>query len=109
MRVPARSARFGAAALVAGALLGAATAPAAAWPIPLTDVDYRYLDSVRGHFPGNDDQLLLVGRQACRLLYTGQPASAVIDTIAGQYGAPRDQAAGVVAAARSTFCTQAPG
>jgi hypothetical protein len=103
------AARLGAATLAAAALLGAAAAPAAAWPIPLTDIDHQYLNAVRGNFPGNDDQLLLVGRQACRQLYTGQPAAAVIDTLAGQYGATRDQAAGAVAAARSTFCTQAPG
>ena len=98
-----------AAAAAATALLGAAGAPAGAWPIPLTDVDIRYLNATRVNFPGNDDQLLLVGRQVCRGLYTGQPANAVIDSTAAQYGATREQAAVVLSAARSTFCTQAPG
>ena len=59
--------------------------------------------------PGDDDQLLLAGKQACRLLYTGQPASAVIASTAAQYGAGPDQAATLVNAARGTYCTQAPG
>ncbi len=37
--------------------------------------------------PGDDDQLLLAGKQACRLLYTGQPSQAVIDTTTAQFGA----------------------
>lgn len=101
--------RCAAAAIAAAGFLGAAVAPASAWPIPLTDVDHNYLNATRGNFPGNDDQLLLVGRQVCRGLYTGQPANAVIDSTAAQYGASREQAALVVNAARSTYCTQAPG
>jgi hypothetical protein len=104
-----RSVRVIATALAAGAMMWAATAPAAAWPLPLTSDDTNYLNAVRGNFPGDDDQLLLAGKQACRLLYTGQPASAVIDSTAAQYGASPDQAAGVVNAARGTMCTQAPG
>lgn len=98
-----------AAAMVAGALLGAATGPAAAWPIPLSADEINFLNGVRGNFPGNDDQLLLAGKQACRLLYTGQSAQAVIDATAGQYGASPAQAASLVGAARGTMCTQAPG
>lgn len=98
-----------AAAMAAGALLGGAAAPAAAWPIPLTDVEMNFLNAVRGNFPGNDDQLLLAGKQACRLLYTGQSAQSVIDATAGQYAASPAQAAGLVSAARGTMCTQAPG
>jgi hypothetical protein len=90
-------------------MLGAAASPAAAWPLPLTSEDTNYLNAVRGNFPGDDDQLLLAGKQACRLLYTGQPASAVIATTAAQYGAGPDQAATLVNAARGTYCTQAPG
>jgi hypothetical protein len=97
------------AALAAGALLGATGAPAGAWPIPLTDVDYRFLNATRGVFPGDDDQLLLAGRQICRLLYTGQHNQDAIDAMVGQYGATPDQAAVAVRAARSTYCTQAPG
>jgi Protein of unknown function (DUF732) len=63
----------------------------------------------RGNFPGDDDQLLIVGRQMCRLLYTGQSASAVIATTADQYAASPDQAAALLRAARGTLCTQAPG
>ena len=101
--------RIGAAALVAGALLGGAVAPAGAWPIPLTDQDTKFLNATRGNFPGDDDQLLLVGRQMCRMLYTGSHNQEVIDTMAGQYGASPEQAAIVLRAARSTYCTQAPG
>lgn len=101
-------ARLLAGALTAGALLGTSVAPAAAWPIPLTAEDNAYLNATRGNFPGNDDQLLTAGRQACRLLYTGQPAHAVIDSIAAQYAATPAQASTVVSAARGTYCTQAP-
>ena len=46
----------------------------------------------------------------CRMLFnTGQPSSAVIDSIAAQYAANPDQAASVLHAARGTLCTQAPG
>lgn len=96
------------ATLAAGAL-GLSTAPAGAWPIPLTADDTNFLNATRGNFPGNDDQLLLAGRQACRMLYTGQGAQATIDATAASYGASPQQAAGLVGAARSTMCTQAPG
>ncbi|MGV9802341.1 DUF732 domain-containing protein [Mycobacterium sp. NPDC003449] len=109
MSASKRATRVIATALSVAALLGAAAAPAAAWPIPLTDVDQRYLNATRGQFPGDDEQLLLVGRQVCRSLYTGQPAQAVIDATAAQYGATPAQAAVVVRAARGTYCTQAPG
>lgn len=101
--------RIIAAVLSTGALLGATAAPASAWPIPLTFEDTNYLNATRGHFPGDDDQLLTVGRQMCRMLYTGQSASAVIDSMAAQYGASTDQAAGALGAARGAYCTQAPG
>ena len=93
----------------AGVLLGATAPAASAWPLPLSSDDQNFLSSARGTFPGDDDQLLIVGRQMCRMLYTGQPAQAVIDTTAAQYGATPGQAAGVLHAARGTSCTQAPG
>lgn len=77
--------------------------------IPLTADDTNFLNATRGNFPGDDDQLLLAGRQACRLLYTGQGAQATIDATAATYGASPQQAAGLVNAARGTLCTQAPG
>ena len=99
-----------AATLAAGALLGAgSTAPAGAWPIQLTAEDTDFLNGARNGFPGDDDTLLLVGRQMCRQLYTGQPASTVIDNTANEYGATHEQAAGVLRAARGAYCTQAPG
>lgn len=101
--------RMIAATLAAAAVATAVATPAAAWPIPLSADEVNFLNGVRGNFPGNDDQLLLAGKQACRLLYTGQPAQAVIDATAGQYGANPAQAAGLVNSARSTMCTQAPG
>jgi Protein of unknown function (DUF732) len=97
------------AALAAGTLLGATAAPAAAWPIALTSEDYNYLDAVRGSWPADDDTLLMAGRGACRLLYTGSGTQGAIDGTAAQYGASPDQAAVVVRAARGNFCTQAPG
>jgi Protein of unknown function (DUF732) len=96
-------------ALSVGALLSAAVTPASAWPLPLTSDDVNFLNATRGQFPGDDDQLLLVGQQVCRSLYTGQPSSAVIDATAAQYAATPGQAAIVVRAARNTLCTQAPG
>lgn len=98
-----------AAAAVAGGLLGLVAAPAGAWPIPLTADDINFLNATRGNFPGNDDQLLLAGKQACRMLYTGQGSQPTIDATAAQHGASPDQAAGLIGAARSTMCTQAPG
>lgn len=93
----------------AGVLLGATAAPASAWPMPLTSEDQSFLNSARGNFPGDDDQLLIVGRQMCRMLYTGQPAQSVIDSMAAEYNATPGQAATVLRAARGTYCTQAPG
>ncbi|MBX9918908.1 MAG: DUF732 domain-containing protein [Mycolicibacterium frederiksbergense] len=98
-----------AAAVVGGGLLGLAVAPAGAWPIPLTAVENDFLNATRGNFPGNDDQLLLAGKQACRMLYTGQGVQAAIDSTAATYGASPQQAGGLVGAARNTMCTQAPG
>jgi hypothetical protein len=99
-----------AAAVTTGALLGAATVPAVAYPLPLTAEDTNYLNAARGSgFPGDDDQLLIVGRQMCRMLFTGQPASAVIGAMSADYGASPDQAAAVLRAARGTYCTSAPG
>ncbi len=103
------SVRVVATALAAGALLGATAAPASAWPITLTQEDTNYLNQVRGVFPGDDDQLLLVGRQICRGLMTGQGSQAVIDSTAAQYGATPDQAATALRAAHGTYCTSAPG
>jgi len=109
MSIRNRSVRLIGAALAAGALLGATAAPAAAWPIALTAEDHNYLNSVRGVFPRDDDTLLMAGRGACRLLYTGSGTQGAIDATAAQYGASPDQAAAVVNAARANFCTQAPG
>ncbi|OMC40194.1 hypothetical protein A5740_24605 [Mycobacterium sp. GA-1841] len=97
------------AALVFGAVFGAAAPEAGAWPITLTAEDQSFLNATRGVFPGDDDQLLTVGRQMCRLLYTGTPAQAVIDQMAAQYGASPDQAGVALRAARRSYCTQAPG
>jgi hypothetical protein len=98
-----------AAAVTAATLLGAPAGPAEAYPIALTADDVNFLNGARGNFPGDDDQLLIVGRQMCRLLYTGQSASSVIDTVAAEYAANPDQAAVVLGAARRTLCTRAPG
>jgi len=109
MSAPIRGAHVVGATLVAAVLLGAAITPAGAWPIALTSEDTTFLNATRGSFPGDDDTLLIVGRQMCRQLYTGQPYSAVIDSTAGEYGATPDQAAIVLRAARGAYCTQAPG
>ncbi|WP_321180998.1 DUF732 domain-containing protein [Mycolicibacterium sp.] len=95
--------------LTAAAALGVTAAPAGAWPYPFTPDQVAYLNTVRGNFPGDDDQLVTAGLQACRLLYTGQSAQQAVDATAAQYGATPDQARVVVQAARGTMCTQAPG
>lgn len=97
------------AAATAGALLGFTAAPAIAWPLPLTPDQVSFLNAARGTVPGNDDQVLLAGLQACRQLYTGQSAAAVADATAAQYHTSPSQAAALVGAARGTLCTQAPG
>jgi len=66
-----QSVRLAAAAAAAGALLGATATTASAWPIPLTWEDDNYLGAVRGAWPADDDTLLMAGRGACHLLYTG--------------------------------------
>jgi hypothetical protein len=104
-----RSVGLIAAVVTAAALVGALAGPAEAYPITLTADDVDFLNGARGNFPGDDDQLLIVGRQICRLLYTGQSTQAVIATVAAEYGANPDQAAVVLRAARGTLCTRAPG
>jgi len=98
-----------AALFVAASVIATPAGSAGAWPTPLTQPEIEFLDAVRGTFPGDDDRLLLAGKQACRLLYTGQGTRATVDATAAQYGATRDQAARLVGAARATMCTQAPG
>lgn len=90
-------------------MLASAAAPASAWAIPLNSEDHNYLGAVRGAWSADDDTLLMAGRGACRLLYTGSGTQGTIDGTATQYGASPDQAAVVVRAARANFCTQAPG
>jgi hypothetical protein len=103
-----RSVRLTAAAVAAGALLAGTAATASAWPIQLTQQDYNYLNTVRPVFPRDDDTLLMAGRGACRVLYTGGGTQAAIDTVVGQFGATPEQAAVVVSAGRGSYCTQAP-
>jgi hypothetical protein len=94
--------------LVAAALLAATAAPASAWPIPLTSEDNNYLGAVRGSWPVGDDTLLMAGRGACRLLYTGSGTQGAVDGTASLYGA-RPRSGGLVVRAARNFCTQAPG
>jgi hypothetical protein len=96
--------------LSAGVLLGSATGTASAWPLPITPEQQNFINQARNAgFPGDDDQILLAGNQACRVLYTRQGLQAAIDAVAAPNGATPDQAAGLVRAARGTLCTQAPG
>ncbi len=103
-----RSVRLIAAGVAAGALLGGTAATASAWPIQLTQEDYNFLNTVRPAFPRDDDTLLMAGRGACRVLYTGGGQQAAIDTVVAQFGATPEQATVVVNAGRGTYCTQAP-
>lgn len=101
-----------AAAVVAGAgALWAATAiPAGAWPIPITPEEQNYIN--RAHatgFPGDDDQMLMAGRQACQMLMTGQSTQGATDAIAGQYGVDPGQAGALVRVAHGILCTSARG
>jgi hypothetical protein len=98
------------AGFAAGAVLGATAAPAYAWPIPLTPDQNNFLNRAHGTgFPGDDDQLLIAGDEACHLLYSGQPTSAVIDSVGGEYGASPEQAAALVHSAHGALCKRAPG
>lgn len=97
-------------AVGSGALWAGAVAPAGAWPIPITPQQQNFIN--RAHatgFPGDDDQVLQAGLQACHLLYTGTHAPDAANTLAGTYNADPGQAAAVVRTARSILCTQAPG
>lgn len=108
MPMKSRSVRFIAATVAGAALLSGTTATASAWPIPLTSEDDNYLGAVRGAWPVDDDTLLMAGRGACHVLYTGGGTQAAIDQVIGQFGATPEQAAVVVSAGRGNFCTQAP-
>jgi hypothetical protein len=103
-----RSVRLIAAGAAAGALLGGTAATATAWPIQLTAMDYKFLDTVRPVFPRDDDTLLMAGRGACKVLYDGLGQQAAIDTVVAQFGATPEQANVVVNAGRGSYCTQAP-
>jgi hypothetical protein len=99
-----------AAAVCAGALVGAAAGTASAWPTPITPEQQRYINQARGAgFPGDDDAVLQAGMQACRALYTGQGVQGATGTVAGQAGVTPDQAGVAVRIARGILCTQAPG
>ncbi len=102
------SIRLVAGSLAAGALLGGTAATASAWPIQLTAMDYKFLDTVRPVFPRDDDTLLMAGRGACKVLYDGHGQQAAIDTVVAQFGATPEQANVVVNAGRGSYCTQAP-
>jgi Protein of unknown function (DUF732) len=99
-----------AAALWAGALLGAAAGTASAWPTPVTPEQQRYINQARGAgFPGDDDAVLQAGLQGCRALYSGQGVQGATGAVAGQAGVTPDQAGVAVRIARGILCTQAPG
>jgi len=102
------SVRLICAGVAAAALLGGTAATASAWPIQLTAMDYKYLDTVRPVFPRDDDTLLMAGRGACKVLYDGAGQQAAIDTVVAQFGATPEQANVVVNAGRGSYCTQAP-
>ena len=102
--------RILAATVGAGALVSVTTGIASAWPIPVTGEQQNFINQAhQAGFPGDDDQVLMAGEQACRLLYTRQGTQAATDAIAGQYGAAPDQAAALVRSAHGILCTQAPG
>lgn len=98
--------RFITTVLVGAALSGFAAVPAGADPDPEA---VRFANMVRGKFPGDDDQLVAAGRQACQMLYTGSHTPDVVGVLGDQYGATPAQANTLVRAARGVFCTQAPG
>lgn len=108
MSIRKQGVRLAAIAAAAGTL-GAVAGPASAYPIPLTNDDTRFLNMTRGKFPGDDDQLMVAGRQVCQMLYAGRGASGAIDQLAADYGTGPKEADIVVRAARGTYCTQAPG
>lgn len=108
MSTRSRSVRLLATAVAAGALLTGTAATASAWPIQLTAMDYKYLDTVRPVFPRDDDTLLMAGRVACKVLYDGAGQQAAVDAVVAQFGATPDQANVVTNAGRGSYCTQAP-
>lgn len=104
------SARIIATALAGGAMVGVATALAAASPEQPTPEETNFLNAVRGNFPGDDTQLVLAGEQACTMLaYTGQPESWVSGQLAAARGASPDQAARLVSSAHDIICQYLPG
>lgn len=92
-----------------GIALGAGAVPAGAWPYPFTPDQVAFLNKVRGNFPGDDDQLVTAGLQACRSLFTGHNSQQTIDDTALAYGATPEQAGILVRAARANMCQAARG
>lgn len=108
--MPALIIRAAAVAATAAALLGVCTAPAWAWPIPITPEQQNFINAARGAgFPGDDDAVLQAGLQACQMLMTGNGTQAATDFVAGQYGADPAQAGALVRAAHGRLCTSARG
>ena len=100
--------RASAAAATVGALLGVSSAPAWAWPIPITPEQQNFINAARGAgFPGDDDTVLQAGLQACQMLMTGKGTQGATDFVAGQYGADPAQAGALVRAAHGRLCTSA--
>ncbi|GAS95694.1 MULTISPECIES: DUF732 domain-containing protein [Mycolicibacterium] len=102
--------RATAAALAGAAALTVTAAPASAWPIPITGEQQNFINQARNAgFPGGDDNILMAGMQACRVLYMRQGHDAAVASVIAPYGASPQQAAALVGAARGILCTQAPG
>jgi hypothetical protein len=102
--------RIAAAALSAGAALGACAGTASAWPIPITQEQQRFINQARAAgFPGDDDAVLQAGLQACQMLMTGSGTQGAIDGVIGQTGADPGPAAALVRRANGILCTSAHG
>lgn len=108
--MPALIIRAAVTAAGAAALLGIGTAPAWAWPIPITPEQQNFINAARGAgFPGDDDAVLQAGLQACQMLMTGKGTQGATEFVAGQYGADPAQAGALVRAAHGRLCTSARG
>lgn len=85
--------------LAAGALSAVLAPVAGAWPTPITPDMQAFINNARANGAGgSDDDLLMQGMLACRILYTRQGVAA----------AEAQTSPAIVRAARGTLCTQAP-
>ena len=74
-------------------------------PPPPSRAEAAYLNSVRGHYPGDDATLLKIGRGTCNMLRGGVSVNYIVPDIAAHLGISNAGADQVMDAAMGSICT----